>query len=74
MEFQNYTERSRGFIGSAQSLAQKHNHQQLTSWHLLKVLLNDREGIASRLIKDSGGKLELIIEAIESELGKLTKV
>ncbi|MBT5495284.1 MAG: hypothetical protein HOK54_06040, partial [Alphaproteobacteria bacterium] len=42
MNFENYTERSRGFIQSAQTLASRSGHQQLTPEHLLKVLLDDK--------------------------------
>jgi len=41
MELENYTERSRGFIQAAQSLALRSNHQRLTPEHILKVLLDD---------------------------------
>lgn len=50
MDFEKYTDRSRGFIQAAQSLALRENHQKLTTEHLLKVLLDDKEGMASGLI------------------------
>ena len=53
MDIEKFTERSRGFIQSAQGLALRSNHQQFTPEHLLKVLLDDEEGLASRLIKAS---------------------
>ena len=46
MEFEKFTERARGFIQSAQSLAIRETHQQFTPLHLLKVLLDDKEGLA----------------------------
>src|SRR5881227_2692843 len=56
MDFEKYTDRSRGFIQSAQSLALRDGHQQFTPEHLLKVLLDDPEGSAAGLIERSGGR------------------
>ena len=53
MNFERYTDRAKGFIQSAQSLALRENHQQVTPDHLLKVLLDDPEGLASGLIQQS---------------------
>ena len=50
MDFEKYTERARGFIQSAQSLALREGHQRFSPEHLLKVLLDDEEGLASGLI------------------------
>ena len=47
MDFEKYTDRARGFVQSAQSLALREGHQQFTPEHLLKVLLDDPEGLAS---------------------------
>ena len=58
MVLENYTERSRGFIQAAQSLALRSNHQRLTPEHLLKVLLDDKEGLAPNLIQAAGGCLQ----------------
>jgi ATP-dependent Clp protease ATP-binding subunit ClpB len=55
MDFEKYTDRSRGFIQSAQSLAQREGHQQFATEHLLKVLLDDPEGLAAGLIDRAGG-------------------
>ena len=55
MDFEKYTDRSRGFIQSAQSLALREGHQQFAPEHLLKVLLDDPEGLAAGLIDRSGG-------------------
>ena len=55
MDFEKYTERSRGFVQAAQGLATREGHQQLTPLHLLKVLLDDREGLAANLIRAAGG-------------------
>ncbi|MGY3455614.1 ATP-dependent Clp protease ATP-binding subunit ClpA [Bradyrhizobium sp. LM3.4] len=50
MNIDKYTERSRGFVQSAQSLAVREGHQQFSTLHLLKVLLDDNEGLAAGLI------------------------
>src|ERR1700746_2292557 len=55
MNFDKYTDRSRGFVQSAQSLAQREGHQQFAPEHLLKVLLDDPEGLAGGLIDRAGG-------------------
>src|SRR5882672_2098234 len=74
MEFEKFTERTRGFIESAQGLALRSNHQQLTPEHLLKILLDDEEGMASNLIKAAGGRPEEARQQIEIALAKLAKV
>ncbi len=53
MNIEKYTERSRGFIQSAQSLALREGHQQFLPEHILKVLLDDPEGLASGLIRQA---------------------
>ena len=55
MDFEKYTERARGFIQSAQGLAVRTGHQRFTPEHILKVLLDDSEGLASSLIRSAGG-------------------
>src|SRR5450432_1059408 len=74
MNIEKYTERARGFIQSAQSLAMRDGHQQFTSLHLLKVLLDDGEGLAGGLIDRAGGNSRAILKATEEALGKLPKV
>ncbi len=74
MEFERYTERSRGFIQAAQTLALRSGHQQFTPEHLLKVLLDDAEGLAANLIRAAGGRPEAALEGVEAALGKLPKV
>ena len=56
MNIEKYTERARGFIQSAQSLAQRDGHQQFSPLHVLKVLLDDSEGLAGGLIDRAGGQ------------------
>ena len=55
MNIEKYTERARGFIQSAQSLAMRDGHQQFSPLHLLKVLLDDSEGLAGGLDRGSYG-------------------
>ena len=55
MNIEKYTDRAKGFIQSAQTLALREGHQQFTPEHLLKVLLEDSEGLAAGLISRAGG-------------------
>ena len=55
MDFEAYTERARGFVQAAQALALRGNHQRFTPEHVLKVLLDDNEGLAANLIRAAGG-------------------
>ncbi len=74
MDFEKFTERSRGFVQSAQGLALRSGHQRFSPEHLLKVLLEDKEGLAANLIRVAGGRPEDALGGIERELGKLPKV
>jgi ATP-dependent Clp protease ATP-binding subunit ClpB len=74
MDFEKYTERARGFVQSAQALAVREGHQQFASEHLLKVLLDDTEGLAAGLIDRSGGSSREALKAVEAALKKLPKV
>jgi ATP-dependent Clp protease ATP-binding subunit ClpB len=74
MNFEKYTERARGFVQSAQSLALREGHQQFATEHLLKVLLDDPEGLAAGLIDRSGGKSREALAAVETALSKMPKV
>jgi len=70
MNFEKYTDRSRGFVQSAQSLAQREGHQQFAPEHLLKVLLDDPEGLAAGLIDRAGGNSRAALAATEAALAK----
>src|SRR5438309_2319464 len=74
MDFEKYTDRARGFVQSARSLALREGHQQFTPEHLLKVLLDDPEGLASGLIDRAGGRSREALTAVEAALAKLPKV
>ncbi len=74
MNFDKYTDRSRGFVQSAQSLAQREGHQQFSTDHLLKVLLDDPEGLCSGLIDRAGGNSRAALAAVEAALARRPKV
>jgi ATP-dependent Clp protease ATP-binding subunit ClpB len=74
MDFEAYTERARGFVQSAYALALRSNHQRLTPEHILKVLLEDKKGLAANLIRAAGGNPERALAAVEAELAKLPRV
>ena len=74
MDFEKYTDRSRGFVQSAQSLAQREGHQQFAPDHLLKVLLDDPEGLAAGLIDRAGGNSRAALAAVEAALAKRPKI
>jgi ATP-dependent Clp protease ATP-binding subunit ClpB len=74
MNLEKYTERVKGFLQSAQTLALRSNHQQLAPEHILKVLLDDKEGLAANLIRAGGGDPSRALKAVEAALDKLPKV
>ncbi|MGF1607891.1 MAG: Clp protease N-terminal domain-containing protein, partial [Kiloniellales bacterium] len=74
MDLERYTERSRGFLQAAQGLALRSHHQGLAPEHLLKVLLDDKEGLAANLLRAAGADPKRALTAVEAALGKLPKV
>jgi ATP-dependent Clp protease ATP-binding subunit ClpB len=74
MDIEKFTERARGFIQSAQSLAVREGNQQFVPEHLLKVLIDDEEGLAARLINAAGGRDASVRQGVEAALKKLPKV
>ena len=74
MNVDNYTERAKGFVQSAQGLALREGHQRLIPEHLLKVLLDDKEGLAANLMDAAGARPAQALEAVAAELGKQPKV
>ena len=74
MNLEKYTERARGFVQAAQSLALREGHQQFTPEHVLKVLLDDEEGLAAGLIDRAGGNSRQALTEVEAALAKLPKV
>jgi ATP-dependent Clp protease ATP-binding subunit ClpB len=74
MDFEKYTDRARGFVQSAQNLALREGHQQFTPEHVLKVLLDDEEGLAAGLITRAGGDPKRARAETEDTLAKMAKV
>ncbi len=74
MNQEKYTERMRGFLQSAQMLALREGHQRLIPDHILKVLLDDPEGLAANLIGAAGGDSRAVYRAVEANLAKQPKV
>ena len=74
MNFEIYTDRARGFVQAAQTIALREGHQQLTPEHLLKALLDDPEGMASGLIRKAGGDPKHALAAVDAALAKRPKV
>ncbi|MAZ02835.1 MAG: ATP-dependent chaperone ClpB [Sneathiella sp.] len=74
MDIEKYTDRSKGFIQSAQTLALRENHQRLTPEHLLKVLLDDKEGLASGLIAKAGGDAVMASQDVNDAIAKMPQV
>ena len=74
MDFEKFTDRAKGFVQSAQGLALREGHQQFTAEHLLKVLLDDSEGLAAGLIGRAGGNAKQALDAVEQVLNKRPKV
>ncbi|MCZ8101125.1 MAG: ATP-dependent chaperone ClpB [Alsobacter sp.] len=74
MDFEKYTDRAKGFVQSAQTTAMREGHPQLAPEHLLKVLLEDTEGLCSGLIQRAGGDAREALRATEQALAKMPKV
>ncbi|KZY30284.1 ATP-dependent chaperone ClpB [Roseovarius sp. HI0049] len=74
MDLSKFTERSRGFLQAAQTIAMRESHQKLAPEHVLKALMDDDQGLASNLIKRAGGNPQRVVEALELSLGKIPKV
>ncbi len=74
MQFENYTDRARGLIQAAQTIALREGHQQFTPEHVLKALLDDQEGLAANLIRAAGGQPEKALQLTDEALKKLPQV
>ncbi|MDG1532129.1 MAG: ATP-dependent chaperone ClpB [Paracoccaceae bacterium] len=74
MNLEKFTERSRGFLQAAQTIAQREDHQRLLPIHLLKALLDDEEGLASNLISNAGGDAQQVLALTSAELAKMPSV
>ncbi|WP_321365229.1 ATP-dependent chaperone ClpB [uncultured Celeribacter sp.] len=74
MNMEKFTERSRGFLQAAQTIAMRESHQALKPEHLLKALLDDEEGFAANLISNAGGDAKAVLAANEAAVNKIPKV
>ncbi len=74
MDFEKFTERSRGFIQAAQTIAMRESHQKLAPEHILKALMDDDQGLASNLIKRAGGDPKRVVQALDLAVGKIPQV
>jgi ATP-dependent Clp protease ATP-binding subunit ClpB len=74
MDIEKFTERSRGFLQAAQTIAIRDYHQRITPEHLLKALLDDPEGAASGLIRAAGGDPTVAQRAVDAEVARQPKV
>ncbi len=74
MNLEKFTERSRGFLQAAQTIAMRESHQRLAPEHLLKAIMDDDQGLASNLIRRAGGEPARVAEAVNLALTKLPKV
>ncbi len=74
MNLEKFTDRARGFIQAAQTIAQREDHQKLAPEHVLKALLDDDQGMATNLISHAGGNAKLVAESLQLALSKMPKV
>ncbi|WP_149141553.1 ATP-dependent chaperone ClpB [Gemmobacter caeruleus] len=74
MNLEKFTERSRGFLQAAQTIAMRESHQRVLPEHLLKALMDDEQGLASNLIRRAGGAPERVNEAVNATIAKQPKV
>ena len=74
MNLEKFTERSRGFLQAAQTIAARDGHQRLMPEHLLKALMDDDQGLAANLIRRAGGEPQRVAEAVDATVAKLPRV
>lgn len=74
MNLDKFTERSRGFVQAAQTIAMRENHQRILPEHLLKALLDDPEGLAANLINSAGGDAKTALRETDLAVSKIAKV
>ncbi|WP_420568628.1 ATP-dependent chaperone ClpB [Thalassovita sp.] len=74
MDLNKFTERSRGFIQAAQTIAMREGHQRLVPEHILKALMDDDQGLSANLINSAGGNAAAVIEAANAAVDKLPKI
>ena len=74
MNLEKFTDRAKGFLQAAQTVAIRMNHQRITPDHILKALLEDGEGMASGLIQRAGGNAALAQAEVDKALAKIAAV
>ncbi|WP_299704597.1 ATP-dependent chaperone ClpB [uncultured Tateyamaria sp.] len=74
MDLSKFTERSRGFVQAAQTIAARDSHQRLAPEHILKALMDDEQGLASNLITRAGGDPARVLTHVDQTLAKMPKV
>ncbi|MDI3308618.1 MAG: ATP-dependent chaperone ClpB [Acetobacteraceae bacterium] len=74
MDIEKFTDRARGFLQAAQTIAIREYHQRITAEHLLKALLDDEQGAAAGLIRAAGGDPARAKQAVDAEIGRQPKV
>jgi ATP-dependent Clp protease ATP-binding subunit ClpB len=74
MDFEKFTERARGFVQAAQTIAMREYNQVITPEHLLKAFLDDEEGAASGLIRAAGGDPAAAKLAVDAAVARIPKV
>ena len=74
MNLEKFTDRAKGFLQSAQTVAVRNNHQRVAPEHLLKALLEDDQGMASGLIRAAGGRPETAMQLTDQALAKIAQV
>ncbi len=74
MNIEKFTDRAKGFLQSAQTVAIRNDHQRVAPEHLLKSLLEDDEGLAANLIRAAGGRPEAAVQATDLALARIAKV
>ena len=74
MNIEKYTERSKGFLQSAQTVAIRMNHQRIAPEHILKALLEDDQGMAAGLIGAAGGDARRVVAQTDEALSRIPQV
>ncbi len=74
MDIEKFTDRAKGFLQAAQTIAIREYHQRVTPEHLLKALLDDEQGAAAGLIRAAGGDAARAKQAVDAEIGRQPKV
>ncbi len=74
MDFDKLTEKTKGFLQKAQTLAMRHKHQSLEPEHLLKVMLDDEDGLTVKLVQAAGGNVSRLKGSVEAAIAKFPVV